>query len=104
MFLKWISSQGGDITKLKVSDKVLEIKSNKTGVIKHVSALACGKLSLKLGAGRLAKESVIDYGVGIKLLKQTGDKVSVGDVLAELYVNNYDLKLTADDLKLFDIE
>lgn len=104
MFLKWISSQGGDITKLKVSDKVLEIKSNKTGVIKHVSALACGKLSLKLGAGRLTKESVIDYGVGIKLLKQTGDKVSVGDVLAELYVNNYDLKLTADDLKLFDIE
>ena len=104
MFQKWISSQGGDISKIKVSDKVLEIKSNKTGIIKHISALACGKLSIKLGAGRLTKDSNIDYGVGIKLLKQTGDKVSNGDILAELYVNDYNIKLDNNDLNLFNIE
>lgn len=103
-FEKWISSQGGELDKLKVSDKVLKIKSNKSGVIKHISALACGKLSLKLGAGRTTKESKIDYGVGIKLLKQTGDKVNVGDTLAELYVNDYNINLSEEDLNLFDIK
>ena len=66
-FEKWINNQNGDLSKLKVSKNILELKSSKNGTVKHISALACGKLSLKLGAGRLTKESKIDYGVGIKL-------------------------------------
>lgn len=104
MFEKWIASQGGRLSELKLSDKVLELKSNKEGYIKHISALACGHLSLKLGAGRTTKESIIDYGVGIKLLKNTGDYVHKNDVIALLYVNDFDIQLNAEDLKIFDIE
>ena len=43
--------------------------------ISSINALNCGKLAVKLGAGRLTKESQIDYGVGIKLLKREGSKV-----------------------------
>lgn len=102
-FKKWISYQGGNLSKLKISDKIFAIRSNKTGVIKHISALKCGQLSLKLGAGRTNKDSKIDYSVGIKLLKQTGDNVFKGDVLAHLYVNNENINLTDEDLNLFTI-
>lgn len=104
MFEKWITNQGGDISKIKVSKHVLDIKSNKNGKIKKISALACGKLALKLGAGRLTKNARINYGVGIKLLKQVKDEVKKGEILAELYVSSYDVKLTKEDLKIFEIE
>lgn len=102
-FNEWISNQGGDITKVKVSDKVLEVKSNENGIIKHVSALKVGKLSVKLGAGRISKNDSIDYGVGIKLLKGVGDKVNNGDVLALLYVKDLNIKLNKDDVSFFTI-
>lgn len=104
MFEKWIITQGGDLSKIKVSDKIITLKSSVSGTISSINALNCGKLAVKLGAGRLTKESQIDYGVGIKLLKREGSKVKKGDVLAELYVNDLDIKLTDEDLKLFTIK
>lgn len=102
-FEKWITNQGGDLSKLKVSDKILYLKSNKEGIVKRISALACGKLALKLGAGRLTKESIIDYKVGIKLLKRVGDHVSKGDTLALLYVSDESILLTEEDLNIYEI-
>src|SRR5574344_42120 len=90
-FYKWIKLQGGRINELKISDKVIELKAKQDGYIKKISALACGKLALKLGAGRLNKQSKIDYSVGIKLLHDTGDYVHLGDVLALIYVNDYNI-------------
>ena len=46
-----------------------------------------GKLSVKLGAGRVSKEDKIDYNVGIYLNKLVGDTVKKGDLLATVYVN-----------------
>ena len=102
-FEKWISAQGGDLSKIKVSDKVLTLRSAKDGQITHISALACGKLSIKLGAGRQTKDSKIDYSVGVKLLKNKGDRVKKGDVLAEIYTNDVNIDLSAEDLNLFTI-
>ncbi len=102
-FEKWISTQGGDLSKIKVSDKVLTLRSAKDGQITHISALACGKLSIKLGAGRQTKDSKIDYSVGVKLLKNKGDRVKKGDVLAEIYTNDVNIDLSAEDLNLFTI-
>jgi len=103
-FEKWIKTQGGNLSEMKISDKLIDIHSNIDGTIQKISALNCGKLAIKLGAGRENKNSKIDYSVGIKLLKHEGDTVKKGDVLAELYVNDYDIELTDEDLKLFVIK
>lgn len=102
-FEKWIKNQNGDISKIKVSDKKIYIKSKSDGVITKISALKIGKLSLKLGAGRLNKESIIDYTVGIKLHKNILEEVKKGDILATLYVNDLNLNLTKEDLDIFKI-
>ena len=102
-FEKWITNQGGDLSKIKVSNYIFHLKSNKDGVINKISALACGKLSIKLGAGRLTKDSKINYGVGIKLLKNVGDLVNKGDTLADIYVSDNNINLSNDDLNIFEI-
>lgn len=104
MFKTWISNQGGDLSKLKISDKVILIKSNQNGIISHINALKVGELSVKLGAGRITKDSKIDYSVGIKLLKQSGDLVKKGDILAKLYVNDLNIKLTKDDINFYSVK
>ena len=104
MFKIWISNQGGDLSKLKISDKVILIKSNQDGIISHINALKVGELSVKLGAGRITKDSKIDYSVGIKLLKQSGDLVKKGDILAKLYVNDLNIKLTKDDINFYSVK
>lgn len=86
-FLELVKAQGGDITKIEVSTKKQKIKADRDGVIKKIDALAVGKLSVELGAGRKTKEDKIDHSVGIKLNKLVGEKVKRGDVLATLYVN-----------------
>lgn len=104
MFKTWISNQSGDLSKLNISDKVILIKSNQDGIISHINALKVGELSVKLGAGRITKDSKIDYSVGIKLLKQSGDLVKKGDILAKLYVNDLNIKLTKDDINFYSVK
>ena len=103
-FEKWIKTQGGNLDEIKISDKIISIHSAQDGIIQKISALNCGKLALKLGAGRINKSSKIDYSVGIKLLKHEGDKVKKDEVLAELYVKDYKINLTEEDLELFIIK
>ena len=86
-FLEFIKRQGGDISNLEISGKAYEIKASKAGYISNINALELGKLSMNLGAGRENLEDKIDYGAGIILNKQVGDKVEIGDVLMTLYTN-----------------
>ena len=95
-FLEFVKAQHGDINTLKVSDKTIDIKSNKKGTLKEINALAFGELSVSLGAGRKNKEDKIDHSVGIVLKKHLGDTVDVNDVLCTLYVKNYDIDFNQD--------
>lgn len=95
-FLEFVKAQGGDINSLKVSDKIVDVKSNKTGTLTKIKALNLGILSVSLGAGRLAKEDPIDYSVGIVLKKHINDHINVGDVLCTLYVNK-DIEVNPDE-------
>ena len=54
---------------------------------KNIDALEIAKLSKSLGAGRTSKEEEIDYNAGVVLTKEIGDKISEGDILANLYTN-----------------
>jgi len=96
-FLEFVKEQGGDITSLKVSDKTIEVKSTKTGVIKEMNALALGELSVSLGAGRRNKEDKIDHTVGIVLEKHLDEHVEVGETLCTLYVNDMNISINPDN-------
>jgi len=100
-FLEFVKAQGGDISKLKVSDKTIDIKSTKEGTLKKMKTLNLALLSITLGAGRLSKEDTIDHSVGIVLKKHIGDTINIDDTLCTLYVNK-DIEINPNDY--FEIE
>jgi pyrimidine-nucleoside phosphorylase len=67
------------------SKQTMTIKATQSGYIKHINASEVGKAAMLLGAGRLTKEDVIDYSVGIKLHVKVGNYVNLGDDLFTLY-------------------
>lgn len=92
-FVEMVKAQGGDPTAfdyltapLQVKYQV-EIKADKSGFISEEKALGIGLLSMKLGAGRATKTDDIDFEAGVTLTKKVGDKVSAGEVIAQLYSN-----------------
>ena len=53
--------------------------------LKEINALEIGKLSCKLGSGRVKKEDNIDYDAGVILKKEVGSYVKKGDILCTIY-------------------
>lgn len=93
--LDFISRQGGHLPNLAefVSVKeIIEVKAVEDGYIKQIHALTLGVAAMKLGAGRATKEDQIDPDVGIVITKKVGDKVTKGEVLANLYNNKDDVQ------------
>ncbi len=92
-FLEMVRFQGGDVSmiedysKLPAAKKIDSLKADRDGYISHIDCEEIGLAAMMLGAGRETKDSVIDMGVGLKLVKHVGDRISKGDVLAELYLN-----------------
>ena len=101
-FLEMVRSQGGDVRRISLAKKKVEIISPSTGVLSKVSAIEVGELALKLGAGKLNIKDKIDYGVGVKLHKLQGEHVRKGDVLATLYIGDKDADYDFD--KIFKIK
>lgn len=95
-FIQIVTNQGGNISSIKISNKVSKIISPKNGVVEGISAIEIGKISLGLGAGRKELTDKIDFGVGISLNVQIGDKIKKGDVIATIYgddnyqIDNFD--------------
>lgn len=96
-FLEFVKAQHGKIETLKISDKTIDIKSNKKGTLKSINALKFGELSVTLGGGRRCKEDEIDHTVGIILKKHLGDTVDVDDTLCTLYVKDLDISFNQDE-------
>lgn len=89
-----IVAQGGDANVIENPDIMpvakykVEIVAKETGYISKIDAEELGKISVRLGAGRLKKEDVIDYSAGIVLNVNVCDKVEKGQLLATLYSNS----------------
>lgn len=90
-FLEFVSKQNGDISKLKISDKVFSINSNKSGYINNIDAYKLGEIARKIGSGRLTKDEKIDYTCGLVLSKKVGDYVKKGEEIAKVYLTNKDI-------------
>lgn len=64
---------------------VEELKATKTGFVSRCDARIVGEMIRDLGGGRLTKESVINYEVGVDHLAKPGEEVKAGSILARLH-------------------
>ena len=83
-FISFVTRQGGSINNLKLK-KGVNILGEKEGYLREINALEIGKLSCKLGSGRVKKEDNIDYDAGVILKKDIGSYVKKGDILCTIY-------------------
>ena len=91
---EWIEAQGGDgdyirhPEKFPVSRCSLDVKAVRSGYVGAMNTEEIGICACDLGAGRRAKEDVIDHSAGIIIHKKTAQWVEEGESLATLYTNN----------------
>lgn len=88
---KWrqmIAAQGGDLSApMAVAKESHVVVAEKDGVLTELDALAVGIASWRLGAGRERKEDAVQFGAGITLHAQRGDKVVAGQPLLTLFTD-----------------
>lgn len=81
-FLNYVNYMGGSLD-IDISN-CFNLFSKSTGYISLVNSLLIGESSMKFGAGRVKKDDEIDYDAGIILVKNYGDFVYEGDVIAKI--------------------
>jgi pyrimidine-nucleoside phosphorylase len=95
-FRAMITAQGGNA---RVLDSVemrsrstfnVEVPANVSGYVYELDALAIGRASLLLGAGRNQIKDTIEPNAGILLKKKVGDVVNAGEVLADLHTERHE--------------
>ncbi|GAA0732777.1 thymidine phosphorylase [Dactylosporangium roseum] len=98
MFLRWAAAQGADVTVLERPDRLpsatgrLLVTADESGLVTQIDPRAVGSATLLMGVGRLTHDAPLDYGSGVLLHRRVGDRVSTGDVLAELHYNAGDIE------------
>jgi pyrimidine-nucleoside phosphorylase len=81
-----VSAQGGDLSKLSLEKRPVQVwRSPVDGFIESINGEEVGIASIELGAGRCSLKDSIDPDAGLRILRHTGDKVSRGEPLVELY-------------------
>ncbi|MDF2502305.1 MAG: pdp [Anaerosporomusa subterranea] len=68
----------------------MTVQATKAGVIQAISTADIGLCATLLGAGREHKGQQIDLAAGLMMACRIGDKVEVGQPLAELFAANGD--------------
>lgn len=91
-FRQMVAAQGGESRVADDPDSILpaapataEAVSPASGWVRSIDALAVGRLTMGLGAGRERKEDVIDASVGVVLAAKVGDRVEKGGRLGTIH-------------------
>lgn len=93
-FKEMVKNQGGDISyienpkKFKSAKYILEVESDRNGIVKELNAEDIGRVACFLGAGRIKKDDKIDMAAGIILNKKVHDYVEEGDCLCEVHCDD----------------
>ena len=89
---RWIEAQGGtaDESALPTAPVIRELASPVAGYVSKLSAIDVGNAAVHLGAGRRTKDDEIDHAVGIVVRAKRGDRVEVGQTLAEIHARSGD--------------
>lgn len=64
---------------------VLELKADRSGFVSKCDARIIGEVIRDLGGGRLTKDSVVNFDVGVDQLAKPGEAASVGSTLARIH-------------------
>jgi thymidine phosphorylase len=93
---KWdemLVAQGADLDAFShkldldpTASAVVELKADRSGFVSKCNARLIGEIIRDLGGGRLTKESVISYDVGVDRLAKPGEEVKAGSTLARMHV------------------
>jgi Thymidine phosphorylase len=67
---------------------VVELKSSRAGFISRCDARIIGEVIRDLGGGRLTKESVINYDVGVDQIAKPGERVEMDSILARIHASD----------------
>ncbi len=105
-FAEMVKLQGGDISYLQHPEKfekskyIIDVVSDKTGIIRQIPAEIIARYVCNLGAGRVRKEDKIDMSVGIVLNKKVGDFVKAGEKVLTVYTNLDNCSADFKDFKI----
>lgn len=109
-FLEFVTAQGGDAQaivekRLPLAPLNVPYLATESGYVQNLDALKIGILAMILGAGRATKESTIDLGAGVILVKKPGEWVEAGEPILQLYSSDKSkieegLKLAAEAIKV----
>ena len=95
-FIELVCAQGGNPAGveraggLPAAPVVRPVTATRTGALEAVDSFALGELAVAIGGGRRAKEDDVDPRVGLMVRRHIGDRVSAGDLLAELHLAKED--------------
>ena len=89
-----VKAQGGDPRVVAEPDRLpsaparVDVKAPRAGFVGTLDALAVGRASVSLGAGRTRADQDVDPAVGVVLRAKIGDRVEKGQALATLHVRD----------------
>jgi pyrimidine-nucleoside phosphorylase len=93
-FAEFVEAQGGDQRyifgdmQFEQADMIEPVYAEQKGYLAACQTSEVGMASLILGGGRETKDSVIDFRVGIRLVRHLGDEVTTSEPFAYLYGND----------------
>lgn len=92
--MEMVEAQGGDPSYVEKPEKFelaglrADALSSVEGWVSDIDGLELGKASVVIGAGRRRKGDPVDFGVGISVLKQVGDRIGRGEPFARVYARD----------------
>jgi len=94
-FKEFVAAQGGDVgaverRNLPVAPWGVPFLASESGYVQSVQAQKIGVLAMTLGAGRATKDSAIDLGAGVMVVRKPGEWVEAGEPLLQLYSSEQD--------------
>lgn len=104
-FKELITAQGGnssvceDYSLFPKARESYALISHQSGILTSINTTDIGRASVAAGAGRTVKGAPIDLGAGIIMHATTGDNISIGDCIAEIFADTYEeCRFSADIL------
>lgn len=91
IFEQMCLAQGGDLSKLKLPEKKLEVNAAENGFLNSFAVEKIGLAGIVLRAGRLKTEDIINPTSGIEFHVKIGDAVNTGDPIYTLHGDEVEL-------------